>query len=229
MKKIMYIFHFWHYSFDMWANPLNHISPHASSRSLGQWILTIFSHHTHQSWLDQLNEMGQHGKIVFQPEHSDHILAADFPTILTVQISHHLNIPTVLISLSENFHFNWPNLSATGLNIECGGSPSSKSDNWIFNSNQPNLSTPALNIGYQMGPADQCNNLIFNSKLSAAAFNIECRKNPSDQSDNWTFNSNQPNLSGPPSNIESERPHPICKITEYSIPISLTCPDLHWI
>ena len=75
MKKIMYIFHFGHYSFDLWAHPLNHISPHASSGSLGQRVLTVFGRHAHQSWLDRLNETGQHWKIVFQPERSDRISA----------------------------------------------------------------------------------------------------------------------------------------------------------
>ena len=71
----MYIFHFGHYSFDMWAHPLTYISPHASNRSLGQRILTIFGHHAHQSWPDRLNETGQHGKIVLRPDRSDHISA----------------------------------------------------------------------------------------------------------------------------------------------------------
>jgi len=68
----MYIFHFGHYSFDMWAHPLNHIGPHAPSRSLGQCILTIFGHHVHQSWPEQLNQTGQHEKIMFQLNCSDH-------------------------------------------------------------------------------------------------------------------------------------------------------------
>ena len=71
----MYIFYFGHYSFDMWAHPLNHISPHASSRSLGQCVLTIFGCHIHQSWPDQLNETGQHEKFMFQPNRSNHISA----------------------------------------------------------------------------------------------------------------------------------------------------------
>ena len=79
---------------------------------------------------------------------------SDFPAILTVQIFHHLTIPIILISLSENFHFNWPNLSATGLNIQCEVSPSDKSDNWIFNSDQPNPSGAVLNIKCRMGPPD---------------------------------------------------------------------------
>ena len=61
----MYIFYFGHYIFDMWAHLLNCINPHAYSRSLGQCILTMFGHHAHQSWPDQLNETGQNGKFMF--------------------------------------------------------------------------------------------------------------------------------------------------------------------
>ena len=52
---------------------------------------------------------------------------------------------------------------------------------------------------------------------------------PPDPYDYWIFNSDQPNLSRPALNIESEWAHPICMATEYSIPISLTYPQLHWI
>ena len=75
MKKIMYIFHFGHYSFDLWAHLLNYISPHASSVSLGQRVLTVFGRHAHRSWPDRLNETGRHGKIVFRLERSDCISA----------------------------------------------------------------------------------------------------------------------------------------------------------
>ena len=71
----MYIFHFGHYSFDLWAHWLNYISLHASSGSLGQHILTVFGCHAHWSWPDQLNETGQHGKIVFWLECSNRISA----------------------------------------------------------------------------------------------------------------------------------------------------------
>ena len=59
---------FWALQFDMWAHPLNHISPHTYSRLLGQCILAMFGHHTHQSWPDQFNETGQLGKFVFLDE-----------------------------------------------------------------------------------------------------------------------------------------------------------------
>ena len=75
----MYIFYFGHYNFDMWAHLSNCISPHAYSRSLGQYILTIFGHHAHQSWPDQ---SGQNGKFMFWLKLADTLLVGESDWIM---------------------------------------------------------------------------------------------------------------------------------------------------